>query len=51
MANVPPRRFIQAVLPSSEAVIVAALLRAIPLPEERQSRALFGDLLEKLQRL
>jgi hypothetical protein len=51
MANVPPRRFIRPVLPSSEAVIIAALLRANPAPEERQSRALFSDLLEKLQRV
>jgi hypothetical protein len=51
MANVPPRRFIHAVLPSSDAVIISALLRANPAPEERQSRALFSDLLEKLQRV
>ena len=50
MANAPPRRFIQAVLPSSDAVIISALLRSNPVPDERQSRALFGDLLEKLQR-
>ncbi len=51
MANVPPRRFIHAVPSSSDAVIIAALLRANPVPEERQSHALFGDLLEKLQRV
>jgi hypothetical protein len=51
MPNVPPRRFIRPVLPSSDAVIISALLRANPTPEEKQSRAVFGDLLEKLQRV
>ena len=50
MANAAPRRFIIAALPSSDAVIVAALLRSNPVPDRRQTCDLFGDLLEKLKR-
>ena len=50
MSNLPPRKYVKAAPRSVLAALLMGLLEAFPAGSERQSRLLFGDLLEKLGR-